>query len=45
MSFKIPGRVIRRLISEGERVINSQTVALFDKTELEQELVMRRCLC
>lgn len=42
VSFKIPGRVVQRLISEGESVTNGQVVALLDTTELEQEAAMRR---
>lgn len=42
VSFKIPGRVTQRLVSEGESVTNGQPVALLDKVELEQELAMRQ---
>lgn len=42
VSFKLPGRVMQRLVSEGENVTNGQVVALLDKTELEQEVAMRR---
>lgn len=42
VSFKIPGRVTQRLVSEGESVTNGQVVALLDKVELEQELAMRQ---
>lgn len=42
VSFKIPGRVVQRLVSEGESVTNGQVVALLDNTELEQEAAMRR---
>ena len=42
VSFKLPGRVMQRLISEGETVTNGQVVALLDKTELEQEVAMCR---
>ena len=42
VSFKIPGRVVQRLVSEGESVTNGQVVALLDQTELEQEVAMQR---
>lgn len=42
VSFKIPGRVVQRLVSEGESVTNGQIVAYLDKTELEQEVAMRQ---
>lgn len=42
VSFNIPGRVEHRLVSEGESVTNGQVVAFLEKTELEQELAMRR---
>lgn len=42
VSYKIPGRVMERLVSEGESVTNGQVVALLDPVELEQELAMRR---
>lgn len=42
VSFKIPGRVTQRLVSEGESVTNGQVVALLDQIELEQELAMNR---
>ncbi len=42
LSFKIPGRVERRLVNEGESVTNGQLVALLEKTEWEQEAAMRR---
>ena len=42
VSFKLPGRVIQRLVSEGESVTNGQIVAMLDQAELEQELAMRR---
>ncbi len=42
VSFKLPGRVMQRLASEGESVTNGQVVALLDKSELEQEVAMRR---
>ncbi len=42
VSFKIPGRVTQRLVSEGESVTNGQLVARLEQVELEQELAMRR---
>ena len=42
VSFKIPGRVIQRLVSEGDSVTNGQIVAYLDATELEQEVAMRQ---
>ncbi len=42
VSFKTPGRVVQRLVSEGENVTNDQVVAFLDKTELEEEAAMRR---
>lgn len=42
VSFKIPGRVIQRLVSEGESVTNGQIVARLEQVELEQEMAMRR---
>ena len=41
LSFKIAGRVLQRLVSEGECVTNGQVVALLDKLELQQEAGMR----
>ena len=42
VSFKIPGRVEKRLVSEGERVKAGQVVALLDQTELSREVAIRR---
>jgi HlyD family secretion protein len=42
VSFRIPGLVVRRLVSEGESVTNGQVVARLDETELAQEAAMRR---
>lgn len=42
VSFKIPGRVEKRLVSEGERVKAGQVVALLDQAELSREVAMRR---
>ena len=42
VSFKLPGRVVQRLVSEGESVTNGQIVAYLDVVELEQEVAMRQ---
>jgi len=42
VSFKISGRVEKRLVSEGETVRAGQVVALLDSTELAQEVALRR---
>ncbi|MCI0540845.1 MAG: efflux RND transporter periplasmic adaptor subunit [Verrucomicrobiales bacterium] len=42
VSFKIPGRVEARLISEGQVVKAGQTVAQLDSTELALEVALRR---
>ena len=42
VSFKIPGRVEKRLVSEGERVKAGQVVALLDQAELSREVAIRR---
>lgn len=42
VSFKLPGRVTQRLVSEGESVTNGQIVAYLDTVELEQEVSMRQ---
>lgn len=42
VSFKLPGRVIQRLVSEGESVTNGQIVATLDAAEFEQEVAMRQ---
>ena len=41
ISFKIPGRVEKRLVSEGDRVTFGQTVAILDSVDLEQEVALR----
>jgi HlyD family secretion protein len=38
VSFNLPGRLDRRLISEGETVTKGQVVAILDKVELEHQL-------
>lgn len=42
LSFKIPGRVERRLVDEGERVTRGQVIAQLEARELEAEVAMRR---
>ena len=42
VSFKIPGRVAARLVSEGDVVTNGQVVARLETGELEQELALRQ---
>ena len=42
VSFKIPGRVLKRLVDEGERVQKGQLVAVLDSSDLESELAIRR---
>ncbi|MCI0625984.1 MAG: efflux RND transporter periplasmic adaptor subunit [Acidobacteria bacterium] len=42
VSFKIPGRVEARLVSEGQIVKAGQIVARLDSTELGQEVALRR---
>ena len=42
ISFKIPGRVETRLVDEGQLVTRGQIVAELDKTDLIQEMEIRR---
>jgi HlyD family secretion protein len=42
VAFKIPGRVIDRLVDEGELVKEGQLVALLDKGDLECTVAMRK---
>ncbi len=42
VSFKIPGRVERRAVSEGEIVKAGDLAAQLDRTELDQEVAIRR---
>ena len=42
VSFKIPGRVVERLVSEGETVQAGQVVARLDDSELLREVALRR---
>ncbi len=41
VSFKIPGRVQKREVNEGERVTNGQEVAKLDSAELQQQVAVR----
>lgn len=41
VSFKIPGRVITRLVTEGQTIQAGQIVAQLDRTELAQEIALR----
>src|SRR3990170_3179079 len=41
VSFKIPGRVLERLISEGESVQAGQIAARLDSSELERDVSLR----
>ena len=42
LSFKIPGRVEQRLVDEGHFVERGQPVAELERSDLEQEVAMRR---
>src|ERR1035437_6728425 len=42
VSFKIPGRLEERAVSEGETVTAGQLVARFDRGELMEEVAVRR---
>ena len=42
LSFKVPGRVIERLVTEGDRVKSGQLVAQMDDTEQQEQLTLRR---
>jgi len=42
VSFRIPGRVIARLVEEGELVKKGQVVALLDDADLKHEVALRR---
>jgi HlyD family secretion protein len=42
VSFKIPGRVVERLVSEGEMVKIGQVVARLDDSELVREVAFRK---
>ena len=42
LSFKYPGRVLERLVDEGQRVKAGQPVARLDDSEQTQEVALRR---
>lgn len=42
ISFKIPGRVLERLVDEGEQVRAGQLVARLDASDLAQEVALRQ---
>jgi membrane fusion protein YbhG len=42
VSFKIPGRVVERLVSEGNQVKEGQLVARLDHIDLQQEVELQR---
>jgi len=42
LSFRIPGRVQARLVSEGESVKADQTVAKLDTSDLAQDVAIRK---
>jgi HlyD family secretion protein len=42
VSFKTPGRMTQRLVSEGDQVKAGQLIALLDDTEQKEELAARR---
>jgi HlyD family secretion protein len=42
MSFKIPGRVVQRVVSEGQEVRAGQIVARLDNQDLAQEIAQRK---
>ena len=42
LGFKMPGRVVERLVSEGQRVAAGQLIARLDDSEQTQELALRR---
>ena len=40
LSFKIPGKMIKRTVSEGEKVLKGAEIAVLDSRELGQEVLM-----
>jgi HlyD family secretion protein len=42
LGFKMPGRVVERLVSEGQRVTAGQPIARLDDAEQREELELRR---
>lgn len=41
LGFKIPGKISKRLVSEGEKIKEGQTVAIMDSSDLEKEKALR----
>jgi HlyD family secretion protein len=42
VSFKIPGRVVQRLVDEGHPVREGQPIAILDSTELAQQVALQK---
>ena len=42
ISFKIPGRVVTRLVDEGDRVTKDKVVAELDRADIEADVAVRR---
>ncbi|HVU36200.1 MAG TPA: efflux RND transporter periplasmic adaptor subunit [Opitutaceae bacterium] len=42
LAFKVPGRVVQRTLSEGDRVTSGQLVARLDDAEQNEQLALRR---
>ena len=42
VSFKVPGRVVARLVDEGDRVKSGDLLARLDDTEQQEQLALRR---
>jgi HlyD family secretion protein len=42
LGFKVPGRVVERLVTEGDRVKTGQLVARLDDAEQQEQLALRR---
>jgi HlyD family secretion protein len=42
VSFKIPGRVIKRLVTEGDHLQEGEDIALLDDQEILQEIALRQ---
>ena len=42
LGFKVPGRVVERLVYEGDRVKSGQLLARLDDTEQQEQLALRR---
>ncbi|WP_027359350.1 HlyD family secretion protein [Desulforegula conservatrix] len=41
LGFKIPGKISKRLVSEGEKIKEGQAVAIMDSSDLEKEKALR----